>query len=205
MNVKICGLTRFEDAKRAVELGAWALGFIFYPKSKRYISPESVQSILTALPDTAVNIKKVGVFVNPSLEELKTAVQTAAAMTAIQLHGNETEAFCQLVKETFPNIEVIKAMKPEAALEIETNADYVLIDHISEEAWGGTGQTVDWKKAAQIHSKKLILAGGLNAKNIKEAIQQVHPFSVDLSSGVEESPGIKSHEKLSEFFKAVRS
>ena len=201
MNVKICGLTRTGDAELALQLGAWAIGFIFYPQSPRYVEPETVSRILRRLnPPTALC---VGVFVNPTLDFVKESVEKAG-LTAIQLHGNETLEFCQEIKNVFPGTTLIKARRANEA-PISRFADYELLDHQSSDAWGGTGVAVDWEKAAEFRQKRsLILAGGLNADNVARAIQIVHPAAIDLSSGVEESPGIKSAVKMRAFFEAVQ-
>ena len=201
VRIKICGLTRIEDASLATELGAWALGFIFYPPSPRYIEPKKVAQILEQLKNST--IKSVGVFVNPTLNELKDVVATSKINT-IQLHGNESAEFCEEVKKTFPLLEMIKAIRIDEPQKSTSLTDYQLIDSISDQAWGGTGKTVDWEKAAKIAGKPVILAGGINPENILKAMKEVKPFALDVSSGVETSPGVKSAQKLRELFKATQ-
>ena len=197
--VKICGLTRVEDALLAQSLGAWALGFIFYAKSPRAVTPLQAAKIVTVLDGPAL---KVGVFVNPTLEELVETMKICG-LTAIQLHGHENEAFCGEVKKQFQNVTLIKARRldePSAKI----FSDFELIDHATADAWGGTGSRVDSNQAASVRHDRMILAGGLNPENIEEAIQKVKPFAVDVSSGVEESHGVKSEMKMRAFFDAVK-
>ncbi len=201
VNVKICGLTRVEDAKLAASLGAWALGFIFYSKSARVVQPTQVRFIADALPPLSRPML-VGVFVNPSLEELKT-VMNQVSLDFIQLHGHESEEFCRSVKAAFPEVGIIKAFRLGDGAD-GAGGDYRLIDSMSEDNFGGTGKTVDWTLVQQIGKTPLILAGGLTNLNVAQAIGMVYPFAVDVSSGVELSPGIKSEQKLKSFFQAVK-
>ena len=197
LRIKICGLTRVEDAGLAHALGAWALGFIFFKGSKRAVEAKQVASILAELPDA----KGVGVFVNPTLDELK-AVLAVAPLSLIQLHGDETEKFCQEVKALFPNLPLIKARRLQEEMSFET--DYTLLDHAEKGEWGGSGKQVDWEKTGIYPKEKLILAGGIHAGNLVRANRKVRPFAFDLSSGVESAPGIKSPEKLIELFEIAK-
>ena len=197
LRIKICGLTRVEDARLAQGLGAWALGFIFFKGSKRSVEAKQVASILAEIPGA----KGVGVFVNPTLDHLK-EVLAVAPLSLIQLHGNETESFCLEVKTLFPKIPLIKARRLQDEVSFET--DYTLLDHAERGEWGGTGKQVDWEKAGIYPKEKLILAGGIHAGNIVLANHKVRPFAFDLSSGVESSPGIKSPEKLKELFEIAK-
>jgi phosphoribosylanthranilate isomerase len=206
MRVKICGLTRAEDAALAQELGAWALGFVFYPKSKRYIDPQQAQTIIQTLPNPA---RAIGVFVNQTDEAL--AIAKKIPLGGVQLHGDETPEDCKKVKQNFSGL-VIKAFRPETeddlnAIHLYKGAvDYILLDAAAPGQWGGTGKTTDWTlaaKAAEI-GIPLILAGGLTAENILAADRQVKPFALDLSSGVEISPGIKDTDKLKRLFRAIQ-
>ena len=140
---------------------------------------------------------------NPTLNELKDVVATSKINT-IQLHGNESAEFCEEVKKTFPLLEMIKAIRIDELQKSTALTDYQLIDSISDQAWGGTGKTVDWEKAAKIAGKPVILAGGINPENILKAMKEVKPFALDVSSGVETSPGVKSAQKLRELFKATQ-
>ena len=206
MKVKICGLTRTEDALLAQKLGAWALGFIFYAPSKRYISIEDAQKVITALPDTA---QPVGVFVN-QMEDIARAI-TAFPLKGIQLHGDETPADCQILRDLFGGF-IIKAFRIKtdddlAAIEdYENIVDYILIDAAVEGAYGGTGQLANWDlaKRAMGAKKPLILSGGITTDNIAEAASVVAPFALDLAGGVEASAGIKDAQKLEQLFDALK-
>jgi phosphoribosylanthranilate isomerase len=203
MRVKICGLTREEDARQAEELGAWALGFIFYPKSPRYITPEAAQKIIANRKAPAI-----GVFVNQMFAAPSIALQTG--LKGIQLHGDETPEDCDRLRDNFGGI-VIKAFRLMSERDVDTigayvnHADYALLDSGAGGQYGGTGQTFDWslaKKAARA-GMPILLAGGLNAENITAAIAEVNPFAADLSSGVESAPGIKDPAKLDALFQAL--
>ncbi|MBC7395823.1 MAG: phosphoribosylanthranilate isomerase, partial [Bdellovibrionales bacterium] len=193
--VKICGITRVEDAVLSMELGASAIGFIFYEKSPRFVKPARAQEIVTALGASKASLMKVGVFVNPTFDQLSD-VLGLVTLTHLQLHGNESPEFCNDVKKLFPFVKLIKALRlntPEAQLAYPV--DFELLDHQSAQFWGGTGQTVSWTDACarkeQHRQTKLpfFLAGGLNADNIGQAILEVSPDGLDVSSGVEDSPG----------------
>lgn len=204
MRVKICGLTREEDAKRAEELGAWALGFIFYPKSRRYIEPDAAAKIISGLKTQAV-----GVFVNQTGDAIDIARQ--AGLKGIQLHGDEGPLDCARIRTNFKGV-VIKAFRPKDKDDIARIADYrgsidyALLDSGTGGQYGGTGHTFDWDLALQAMESgiPLILAGGLTAENIVAAHAQVKPYAADLSSGVESAPGIKDKAKLEALFSAIK-
>ena len=201
MRIKICGLTRKEDAYLAQKLGAWALGFIFYPPSPRYIAPEKAADIIRHLTTPAI-----GVFVNQIEDVLKIA--NTAHLKGIQLHGDETPEECRIIKKSFSGF-IIKAFRPKTEKDIEAIKtyeniiDYILIDAADGRQYGGTGKTADQTLAAKAEKFgiPLILAGGLTANNIIESIQHVNPFAIDLSSGVESDPGIKDALKIKTLFK----
>ena len=197
--VKICGITRWHDAALAVDLGADALGFVFWPGSPRYVEPENVGAISARL---AAEVQKVGVFVNQTVAEVIGIMKTAGLDVA-QLHGEESPEYCrELNKRIFKAVRLknggplhIADFDPEVVL---------LIDAHDVERFGGTGKTVDWNRAREIAGMRpTILSGGLNAANIKEAVRSVRPYGVDVSSGVELSPGIKDPDKLRGFFEAL--
>lgn len=206
MNVKICGLTRADDANRAHDLGAWALGFILYPPSKRYITPTALAALYQDLPQAA-NI--TGVFVNQMADIPNTLEQIPFNM--IQLHGDETPGDCRMLRRRFSG-KIIKAFRPQTLADVEAMADYegcvdyFLIDAAVSGAYGGTGQVADWALAqhAKNHKTPLILSGGLQPDNIAEAAKQVQPFALDLASGVESSPGIKDTDKLQKLFATLK-
>ncbi len=206
MRVKICGLTRVEDAKAAQDLGAWALGFIFYPKSKRFIDAATVKNIIASLPATA---QPIGVFVNQTGEAILIAQD--AGLKGIQLHGDETPDDLRRVRAAFSGT-IIKALRPknEADLQVIADykglADYILLDAAVGNEYGGTGHTGDWSLAQKARSFGIpvIVAGGLGPDNITAAYAQTTPHALDLSSGVEASPGIKDHAKLQALFATIK-
>jgi phosphoribosylanthranilate isomerase len=203
--IKICGLTRQEDVQQAEDLGAWAVGFIFHHPSPRYIEPEQVAKLLTGNPATL----RVGVFVNLPKEKVVEIAQTAR-LTAIQLHGDETPEFCSAIKAVLPRHQLIKAFRLKSENELRKISDYSmcdarLIDAFVEGKPGGTGKIARWDLATQAKaSGEMILSGGLNSDNIGQALGQVRPDGFDVSSGVEDSPGIKNHAKIREFIQTVR-
>jgi phosphoribosylanthranilate isomerase len=198
--VKICGITNLEDALLSAKFGADALGFNFYPKSPRYISPEKAREIIEQLPK---KVLKVGVFVNESLEKIS-EIASIAKLDAIQLHGKETPKLVRELKAK-TNLEIIKAFrvspefKPEDVLQYEVDA--ILLDAYSANEYGGTGETFDWKIAKKVREifPKMYLAGGLRHENIRRAIRAVEPFSVDACSGVEVEKCKKDNVKLINF------
>lgn len=206
MRVKICGLTRAEDAKAAQDLGAWALGFIFYPKSKRFVAADAAKNIIATLPATA---QPVGVFVNQTDEAI--AIAKNVGLKGIQLHGDETPDDLRRVRAEFSGT-VIKALRPkneadlQAIADYKGLADYILLDAAVGNEYGGTGHTGDWslaQKAADF-GIPVIVAGGLGPDNIAAAYAQTNPHALDLSSGVEASPGIKDHAKLQALFANIK-
>jgi len=204
MRIKICGLTRREDAEYAQKLGAWALGFVFYPKSPRHIMAAKAADIIRHLKTPAI-----GVFVNQTEDVLEIA--KTAGLKGVQLHGDETPEDCLSIKKSFSGL-VIKAFRPETEKDIEVigaykgTVDYILIDAAAGAQYGGTGKAANRELAVKAKSFgiPLILAGGLTAENIIDAVQYVSPFAADLSSGVESSPGIKNAAKLDALFKIAK-
>jgi phosphoribosylanthranilate isomerase len=204
MRVKICGITRPEDAELAASLGAWALGFILWPQSKRPADPAVAAGIARALRR---RVELVGVFVNPTLDEVVQAAETIG-LTYVQLHGDEGPAFCTAVAER-TGTRVIKALRIGSGADIRAaeryHTDLHLLDAAAGAAYGGTGRTWDWDLVARRHSKvPLVLSGGLTPDNVAEAVAAVRPWAVDVSSGVESAPGIKDPAKLEAFFAAVQ-
>lgn len=197
--IKICGITRKEDAILAESLGAWAIGFIFVKNTPRYILPEKAAEIVNALSE---NTEKVGVFMNLPIEEV-IAHSNLAGITKIQLHGSETPEYCEFLAK-LTNKELIKAISIKDSRDIKKidgykgKVSYILLDSISENQTGGTGKTFDWELAKIASNKKMpiILAGGLNPDNIKQAHETVQPYALDVSSGVESEKGIKDKDKL---------
>jgi phosphoribosylanthranilate isomerase len=203
VRVKICGITNLADALACADAGADALGFNFYQESPRYIEPAAVRRITEQLP---ASIQCVGVFVNlPDAAQVK-RLASEAGVQAVQLHGDESPAYCQKLKDLF----VIKALRvksdfnPEQVARYETEA--VLLDGFSRVAFGGTGQIFDWSIAMRCRDlvAKLFLAGGLNANNVAAAIEAVQPYAVDACSGLESVPGRKDMRKVRAFIEAAR-
>jgi phosphoribosylanthranilate isomerase len=203
--VKICGITNTEDALLSAKFGADALGFNFYERSARYISPEKAREIIEQLP---ANVLKVGVFVNESLEKILETVD-AAKLDAVQLHGEETPQYVRALREKFAG-EIIKAFRvsddfaPEDVLQFQ--ADAVLLDAYSPKEHGGTGETFDWTIARRVREifPRTYLAGGLSADNIKIAVENVKPFAVDACSLLEKEKGFKDLRKVEDFIFAVK-
>jgi phosphoribosylanthranilate isomerase len=196
--VKICGITRLEDAEHAIARGADALGFVFWPGSPRAIAPDRARAIAAAVPSTVI----VGVFVNQTIEEVSRIAQ-AVQLDAIQLHGNEGAEYAAQLKRP-----VLKAIGAGAAAGQTAGAwpgrVLLLLDAVDPERHGGTGRTVDWPSAAVLaRHRPVMLAGGLRPGNVAEAIQTVQPFGIDVSSGVESCPGKKDPARLKALFEAI--
>jgi len=196
--LKICGLTRRGDVEAAVKAGAKYLGFIFYDKSPRHVTPEQVKEISRNLPE---DVKKVGVFVNASVEDIQQIVEFCG-LDVVQLHGDESPEFALQLK----GVKVWKALSLRNASDMNYAenypADAVLVAAMSSEQRGGTGQVCDWSLAAELSSMRpVILAGGINPSNIVEAIEQVKPVIIDVNSGVESAPGIKDKNKIEDIKK----
>jgi phosphoribosylanthranilate isomerase len=202
--VKVCGITNLEDARAAVEAGADALGFNFYRRSARYIEPSSARRIIEQLPR---EILSVGVFVNESGPEEVARIADEAHVEAVQLHGDETPAYCRALKSRY----VIKALRvdqefaPERAAEYESDA--ILLDAFDARERGGTGRVLDWELARRVRElvPKLFLAGGLSPDNVAQAIAKVGPYAVDACSLLEDTPGHKNHQRLRAFIKEAKS
>ena len=203
--VKICGITNLEDALLSAKFGADALGFNFYAKSPRYITPENAREIIEQLP---ANILKVGVFVNESLDKI-VEIAEIAKLDALQLHGEETPEFARELKSK-TNLEIIKAFrvspefKPEDVLQYAVDA--ILLDAYNPQEHGGTGETFDWEIAKKVQEifPKMYLAGGLSTKNIAAALTAVKTYGVDACSGVEETKGKKNKIELGNFIALIK-
>jgi phosphoribosylanthranilate isomerase len=202
VRVKICGVTNLPDALVAVEAGADALGFNFYEKSPRFISTKKAAEISRALPPFAL---RVGVFVNPA-EELVLRAIGESGLNLLQFHGDEPPEFC-----TQFGLMSMKAFRVRDAASLKElpkyQTDAWLLDAFSSDTFGGTGEKFNWNLAveAQKLGKPIFLAGGLSPENVAEAIQKAQPFGVDVSSGVESSPGVKDHGKVRAFIKTVKN
>ena len=207
MRVKICGLTQLKQAQETVALGANSIGFICVERSPRYINPTNIGQISVSLPS---NIDKVGVFADHSLNEITETVKIAE-LTSVQLHGGETPDFCDRLRQTLPkNIELIKAFRIKTADSLqETKAylnrvDTLLLDAYHPQMLGGTGHTIDWQDLAQFNpSLPWLLAGGITPDNVNDALSRLKPDGIDLSSGVEQSPGDKDLTKVTRLFEQL--
>jgi phosphoribosylanthranilate isomerase len=206
MNVKICGITSAEDALEAVRLGARYIGFICHAASPRYIAPEDIAAIVHKLPKA---ILKVGVFVDAQPATVLETVERAGLDIA-QLHGDETAAICKAsgpriwkalrVSESTPDERKQLLKRAQAYAECEA----ILIDAKSAKAHGGTGERSDWTFAAELGMQRpVVLAGGIGAENVREAMQRVDPWAIDVSSSVEDAPGKKSHAKMKQLFEEM--
>ena len=201
--IKICGITNPDDARLAAELGAFAIGMVFWPRSPRRITVDAAREIVDAL---SASVQKVGVFVDQPAEEVH-EVADQVGLTVVQLHGHEDAR----EYEREPGPRVMKAV----ALDTAEDADramalpgtvLALLDAHDPVKRGGTGRTIDWSLAARVSAaRRVVLSGGLHAGNVREAIGVVHPFAIDVSSGVEQAPGRKDPEKLRALFAAVRA
>ncbi|MEO7559052.1 MAG: phosphoribosylanthranilate isomerase [Nitrosospira sp.] len=202
IRVKICGITRVEDALMAVNLGANAIGLVFWSQSARYVAPATAREIIAALPPF---ISAVGVYVNPDTEWVKETSSTAG-LNLLQFHGDESPDFCR--KFSLP---YIKAVGVRAGIDLlqyatrYTGARGLLLDTYVKGEPGGTGHVFDWRLIPRDLPLPLILSGGLHAANVTEAIRQAHPWAVDVSSGVEAAKGIKDAEKIAAFMQGVRN
>ena len=197
--MKICGITRVTDARQAVSAGATALGFVFWPESPRYIAPERAAEIIAELPPTVLG---VGVFVNePSDSIQRVARQTG--LGAVQLHGDEPPAYAEAL--VWPIFRAVTLETAAAACTAWAPEATLLLDASDRRRRGGTGTRVDWARAAALaRERRVVLAGGLTAANVGEAIATVQPYGVDVSSGVEESPGVKDPTKVARFLASAR-
>jgi phosphoribosylanthranilate isomerase len=208
MRVKICGITQPQQSIAIASLGATALGFICVPNSPRYVTTSQIRAAVAELP---TNIDKIGVFANASIPEISQIVVNSG-LTGIQLHGDESPDFCYQLRQDLPNIEIIRALRIRSFEHLGTAADYtkyidtLLLDAYHPKQLGGTGKTLDWKMLEQFNPNcPWFLAGGLTADNIVEALSQINPSGVDLSSGVERAPGDKDLDKVTKLFKKLGS
>lgn len=199
--VKICGITSLEDALTAVEAGADALGFVFFKESPRHIFPEQASRIIEQLPPF---VQLVGLFVNEQAATVNEVVDLCR-LDLVQLHGDESDEFCQQIRRR-----VLKAFRVRSLTCLDPIRDYpvagYLLDTFSPSFYGGTGLSFNWEIAAEAvkRHQRIILAGGLTPDNVAEAIRQVRPYGVDVSSGVESAPGKKDHQKVREFIRTAK-
>ena len=208
MRVKICGITKPDQGKAIALMGANALGFICVPASPRYVTSKQIRAVREQLPD---NVERIGVFANSTITEIKQIV-AEADLTGVQLHGDESPDFCVQLRQVLPQVEIIKALRVQNSqaleqLDIYTSyVDTLLLDAYDPQQLGGTGKTLDWDTLQAFNPKcDWLLAGGLTPFNILEALSQVKPNGIDLSSGVERNPGDKDLSKVSQLFEQLKS
>ena len=199
MVVKICGITRVEDAAAAVDAGAGAIGFVFWPGSPRFVDPYRARAMAATLPPF---VTAVGVFVNQPIEYVR-GVASLVRLGAVQLHGDETPDYAACVSSP-----VLKALTVGEGLDHGIGAwpstTTLLLDVHDPVKRGGTGRTIDWAAAAAIAAtRRVFLAGGLTPDNAADAIARVRPYGIDVSSGVERAPGVKDHQRLRALFEAL--
>lgn len=198
--IKICGITRLEDAQAAVEFGAHALGFVFYEPSPRYVSPETAAQLIAQLPPF---VTTTALFVNASKARIE-AVMAQTGIDLLQFHGDEPEAFCRTFKRPY-----IKALRMKSGLDLDAAvAEYptargILLDAYRPDLPGGTGEAFDWDRIPVALRPEIILAGGLAPENVASAVSRVRPYAVDVSGGVERSKGIKDANKIKLFIEEV--
>jgi len=197
VKVKVCGITRPSDALLAARLGASYVGFVFVPRSPRYIAPPRAADIIASLPARVI---PVGVFVDLPRDRVLDVI-SASGIKIAQFHGSESPAFC----ESFGGFPVIKAFRVRPPFGLEDvspyHVDVHLLDAYHPKLAGGTGETFDWALAAPVAAKvRVMLSGGLTPENVTGAVEAVRPYAVDVSSGVEGAPGVKDPERMEAFF-----
>jgi phosphoribosylanthranilate isomerase len=206
MRVKICGITQPQQGKAIADFGATALGFICVSTSPRYVTANQIRAVVEQLEN---QIDSIGVFANTSITGISQTVADAG-LTGVQLHGDESPEFCRQLREHLPKVEIIKALRIRAAADLDKatvyslSVDTLLLDAYHPQQLGGTGKTLDWKMLQQFQpSCPWFLAGGLTPDNILEALSQVSPSGIDLSSGVESAPGDKDLNKVAKLFEKL--
>ena len=207
MRIKICGICQADQGVAIATLGIQTLGFICVPSSPRYVTVEKARQILEKLPP---GIQTIGVFADASLETIKQVV-LETGFTGIQLHGNESPEFCRAVKQALPNREIIKALRIQSAESLHNAIAYypvidtLLLDAYHPQQLGGTGQTLPWESLKKFKPPcPWLLAGGLNPENVLTALSYLQPDGIDLSSGVERSPGDKDLDKVTKLIESLK-
>lgn len=201
--VKICGITRVEDAVAASSAGADAIGLVFYEKSRRFISDLGLANDIAASVGPFVSV--VALFVNPDRQTLERTLDQVP-VDLVQFHGDENDDICYRCEKPY-----IKALRVDADADVEVmierypRARGILLDTYVRGIPGGTGKAFDWSKVPKRAAKAIILAGGLHRGNVREAIGATQPYAVDVSGGVEQTPGIKDHDKIKAFISQVKA
>ena len=200
MLIKICGITRLEDAQAAVRLGAGAVGFVFWTKSPRFIDPFRARAIARSLPPF---VATVGVFVNQPASYVN-EVASLVSLGAAQLHGDETPAYAETIARPVIKAVGLGSQDPGDVISGWPERVRLLLDVHDPDRRGGTGRTIDWGRAAGIARRRpVLLAGGLTPENVAAAVAAVRPFGLDVSSGVESRAGVKDHQRLGALFEAI--
>ncbi len=197
--MKICGITRLEDALAAVRLGADALGFNLWPRSKRYVAPDRARAIVRRLP---AFVTAVGVFVDPTRDEVLRALDQSGVGVA-QLHGDEPPALCASLP--VPVLKAIRLAGSQALAQLAAYEVQAFLLDAPSAGYGGSGTTCDWSLAAEVARElPVVLAGGLGPDNVAEAVRTVRPWAVDVASGVESAPGVKDEERMRRFIERAK-
>ncbi len=199
--VKVCGITGADDAQMAADMGAAAVGFIFYPGSRRHIEPSAAGRAASVLPSKVV---KAGVFVNQDIGFIVSAAETAG-LDLVQVHGDETPEFCKGIP--VPYMKAVRVKNRDSLKEIDLyDSNFVLLDTFADRQFGGTGRVFDWDllNNLDLKGKNLFLSGGLNSGNVAAAVKAARPYAVDVCSGVEKKAGVKDPEKLRRFMEEVQ-
>lgn len=200
LRIKICGITRLEDALLAADLGASMVGFIFWPRSPRFVDPYRARRIVSALPPW---LSPVGVFVDQPIDYVR-GVANLVKLGAVQLHGHEPAEYYEKLPYRVIKAVPVSNARPDAVEPLSPRVT-VLLDVYDPVRVGGTGKTVSWTAAAEIaRRRRVILSGGLRPENVTAAIETVRPFGLDVASGVEERPGVKDPARVRSFFQAAR-
>ena len=202
VKVKICGITNFEDAQTAILAGCDMLGFVFYEKSPRYIRPDRAGDIISGLPG---EVEKAALFVNEQKKTVIDILNQIKEIDILQFHGDETPDYCNAFNKRI--IKAIRVKNEDSIKQMASyNVNFFLLDAFKKDVYGGTGENFEWKlaKDAKAYNVPIILSGGLNPENVKEAIELVEPYAVDVSSGVEISPGRKDPELIKKFIQKVK-
>ena len=200
VKVKICGITNYDDAVAAMDMGADLLGFNFYPKSPRYLPPEEAAAIISKLP---AMVDTAGVFVNASFDEIRRIIDLCY-LDWVQLHGDEDPEFCRSLNSV--DVKTMKALRVRDETDIENAEEFftdaILLDAFHPEKYGGTGLTFDWNIVGHI-GKRVFLAGGINPENAPDAVN-LGVYGIDVCSGIEAEPGKKDHEKMKKLFDNIK-
>lgn len=209
MRIKICGITQPLQGQAIAQLGATALGFICVPASPRYVAEAQIREVIEQLSTVKGRLDLIGVFANAGWQDIAHTV-AATGLTGIQLHGDESPKFCASLRQALPSVEIIKALRVRSYDALQQAIDYVnyvdtlLLDAYHPQMLGGTGQTLDWNTLKRFNPPcPWLLAGGLTPDNVMDALKQLQPNGIDLSSGLERAPGDKDLDKVARLFEKL--